>query len=140
MYFEPHNSNYILTEAPVVCNTRCGCSQCLSYGAGKNDAIIALHTAPQLDGIAACNTSPQSDQPTLPPQPAPTSSQLPLILTLGSHCNTKIKVCSGAHVLALVRSHKCMRKLMLCLSRKEMDDNGLSAPVPPDCMCPSALK
>ena len=75
--------------------------------AGKNDATIVLHSEPRLENIAACQT--QAEASASVPASAricavsPEGAGLPITVTLGSHCNTKVKVCAGSQCLALVR-------------------------------------
>jgi hypothetical protein len=77
--------------------------------AGKNDAILALNAAPHLERIAPCETqavgSHDESDSTAESSAGPSDCsaiELPLVVTLGSHCNTKVKVCAGSRCVALV--------------------------------------
>jgi hypothetical protein len=73
----------------------------LSVGEGRSDATIVLHTVPGIDRLDVCLRPTDSGTPCLP-RPLPEEAVFPLIITLGSHCNSKLKVCLGPSCVMLV--------------------------------------
>jgi hypothetical protein len=83
----------------------CSGEGCLSFEVkGKNDANITIRCEPHLDASDVPDTmgvAPADEGNMGPTFAAPT---LPLTVVLGSHRNTKLKLCGALHCHVLVRS------------------------------------